>query len=94
MESGGVGKTERQMGGDPGSGGEIGTVVVLLGRESLTGGTGPDHRIRSPQWDRRFRSVLMCSPPSVCTLRRTQGLSLVGRRTEILRNSLTADVGI
>lgn len=39
MESGIVVKTSPKWGGDPGSGGEIGKVVVLWARVSLTCGT-------------------------------------------------------
>lgn len=52
MESGIVGKTEPQMSGGSGSGGEIGKVVILLGRVSLTCGTDPCDKIEPQPWDR------------------------------------------
>lgn len=66
MESGIVGKTEPQMGGDPGSGGKMGKVVIVLGREGLTCGTNlyPQDQV-SPVGQTSPVSILMCSLPSV-----------------------------
>lgn len=70
MGSGVVGHTEPQMGGDSGSGGEIGKVVILLRRVAPVGQT----RIAgwSPTGGTDLRSVLTWSLPSVCTLGSTR----------------------